>query len=201
MTPYETLGLHEDADAEAIRAAYRKAAKKAHPDRKGGSTQAMTAINTAYALLSDPERRERFDRTGSADQKKTPEQQGLSVLYDIIRQLVCGNSTNLVVEARQVLSRGIATANQAIAQHETDKAKIARKRKTLKAKKGDSVFDGLFAELIQSQERGIESAKTQRDSFAAALVLLEDYESDDDAQMQTMFASPGFNQFFTGTAR
>jgi DnaJ-class molecular chaperone len=63
--PYEILGLQKTADDAAIRAAYRKLAKKHHPDLNPGKAEAaetFKAINAANDLLSDPAKRARFDR-------------------------------------------------------------------------------------------------------------------------------------------
>jgi DnaJ-class molecular chaperone len=63
--PYEILGLGRDADEAAIKAAYRKLAKRHHPDLHPGDKKAaerFQELNNANDLLSDPERRARFDR-------------------------------------------------------------------------------------------------------------------------------------------
>jgi DnaJ-class molecular chaperone len=63
--PYEILGVERTADERAIRAAYRKLAKKHHPDVNPGKKNAaeqFAAISAAYDLLSDKEKRARFDR-------------------------------------------------------------------------------------------------------------------------------------------
>lgn len=57
---YETLGVPKSADMSAIRAAYRRRAQQWHPDR-GGSHDQMKRLNEAYAILSDPEARRRYD--------------------------------------------------------------------------------------------------------------------------------------------
>jgi DnaJ-class molecular chaperone len=63
--PYETLGVQRTADEAAIRAAYRKLAKKHHPDvnpDKPDAAAKFGEISSAHELLSDKEKRARFDR-------------------------------------------------------------------------------------------------------------------------------------------
>ncbi len=63
--PYEILGVERTADEAAIRAAYRKLAKKHHPDVNPGKADAAARfgeISSAYDLLSDKDKRARFDR-------------------------------------------------------------------------------------------------------------------------------------------
>lgn len=67
MSPYTILGLESDADADAIKAAWRAVARDCHPDRAGGDAAALgrfRAAKEAYALLSDPLRRRFYDTFG-----------------------------------------------------------------------------------------------------------------------------------------
>jgi hypothetical protein len=59
--PYALLGVAADADAAAIRAAYLRLIKERHPDRRGGAGAGASALNAAYALLRNPERRRAYD--------------------------------------------------------------------------------------------------------------------------------------------
>jgi len=61
---YQTLEIENDAAAEKIKEAYRSQALKYHPDRNNGDPEAaekMKSINEAYAVLSDPEKRQTYD--------------------------------------------------------------------------------------------------------------------------------------------
>lgn len=64
-SPYEVLGVQPDATPEAIRSAYRRLAKRHHPDVNPGKADAaetFKAIASAYAIVSDEEKRGKFDR-------------------------------------------------------------------------------------------------------------------------------------------
>src|ERR1700688_4015089 len=77
--PYTTLGVKKDATQDDIQKAYRRLAKKLHPDLNPGNKIAedkFKEISAAYDLLSDPDKRARFDR-GEIDASGTerPRQQ------------------------------------------------------------------------------------------------------------------------------
>jgi curved DNA-binding protein len=64
---YQLLGVSRDADQDAIRRAYRKLARKYHPDLNSDSDaeERFKEIGEANEVLSDPEKRERYDRLGA----------------------------------------------------------------------------------------------------------------------------------------
>lgn len=71
--PYSILGVSKDADEKAIKSAFRKLAKKYHPDQNAGvaSAQAKFAeVNQAYEILGDKDKRRQFDQGEIDDQGK-----------------------------------------------------------------------------------------------------------------------------------
>ncbi len=63
---YDMLGVSQDADKEEIKRAYRRLARKYHPDvnKEDGAEERFKEINRAYEVLSEPELRARYDRFG-----------------------------------------------------------------------------------------------------------------------------------------
>ncbi len=93
---YAILGVSQDADDAEIKKAYRKLARKWHPDSKPGDTAAelkFKEIGEAYAVLSDPEQRSQYDgvramsRGGARFTSGGPGSQGGAGFEDVFAQM------------------------------------------------------------------------------------------------------------------
>jgi len=80
---YATLGVHERASHHEIKKAYRRLARKYHPDRNATvyAEDMIKKINAAYEVLSDDHKRAQYDKTGFADAKQEAEP-----AYDVSEQ-------------------------------------------------------------------------------------------------------------------
>ncbi len=86
MDYYEVLGVSRDADGHEIKQAYRRLARRYHPDVNGGSAEAterFKQISEAYAVLADPQKRRRYDAGGVSDFGFDG---GLGSIFDIFNQ-------------------------------------------------------------------------------------------------------------------
>lgn len=96
MEYYQILGVAKNATADDIKKAYRKLALKYHPDKNPGDKQAeekFKEISEAYAVLSDPEKRQQYDTFGSAGFRQRYSQEDIFRnfdLNDILRQFGFG---------------------------------------------------------------------------------------------------------------
>ena len=71
--PYEILQVHSSAEAIVIQAAYRRLARKYHPDhnKSPDATSRMQRINAAYEILNNPDKRAEYDRTRTRNNRET----------------------------------------------------------------------------------------------------------------------------------
>jgi len=67
MDYYSILGVNRNASPDDIKKSYRKMSLKHHPDRKGGDSEMFKKINTAYEVLSDPQKKKNYDMTGNEE--------------------------------------------------------------------------------------------------------------------------------------
>jgi len=92
---YETLGVSEDASQDEIKKAYRKKAKKYHPDSNGDEAdeEKFKKINKAYDVLSDEEKRKKYDRFGKEGvegRAQRGQRRAASNFQDIFEQIFGG---------------------------------------------------------------------------------------------------------------
>lgn len=155
--PYTILGVPRTANAAEVKRAYRKRAKKAHPDRVGGSKEAMQEINKAYALLEDPKKRAAYDAGEDPDRpaQSIPEQaKGLlvSAMESVYAQVK--ESDNMADALRRTLAAAILGQTQELAKAE--RAAKKAERVLAKLRNGE-----LFREMLEQKANEAKRLVTQ----------------------------------------
>src|SRR6266404_2009530 len=98
--PYDVLGVPRSAEAAAIKSAYRRLAKKLHPDANKNdpkAAQRFGELNTAYEILSDGSKRKAFDR-GEIDAEGKPRFQGFEDVLKAMFGVAGGRRTSFEFE-------------------------------------------------------------------------------------------------------
>jgi len=105
---YEVMGVPRNASDEEIKREFRKLAKLYHPDRnrEPGAEDKFKEINEAYQVLSDHEKRSRYDRYGRVDVAEGFPDFGFGGLGDIFESFFGGFGTPFGRTAQRVPQRG-----------------------------------------------------------------------------------------------
>jgi len=105
---YEVLGVPRNATDEEIKRAFRKLAFQYHPDRnkEPGAEEKFKEINEAYQVLSDPEKRSRYDRYGRVDVEEGFSDFGFGGLGDIFESFWNGFDTIFGRTVQRVPQKG-----------------------------------------------------------------------------------------------
>jgi curved DNA-binding protein CbpA len=159
LTYYNLLGIPANADLNAIKKAYRKKAMVYHPDKNPGSKEAeeiFKKVSEAYQVLSDPDRRRRYDQAGP-DAAKESAHADID-LDALIVQLFGGGAFENVfgdpasLEAVQQLSSVLKEkSNSPEGKIDTDdqtKENMRDAKIEALRKQEESVVDGLAAKLL-----------------------------------------------------
>lgn len=200
MKLYDDLGVAPDATAVEIKRAYRQAAKTAHPDA-GGSREAMDKIAHAYEVLSDPERRARYDATGEEQRPVDPAAARKAHVLRLIGEIMSDavetasdvKSFNIKNAARKAVGEKVKELEDLKRQRlaALERANLMMKRFVMKSGEEDLIGGALRAKCAD-----IQTAVDQLDDAMMIFVhvggILDGYEYTVDAQtMATMILNQG----------
>lgn len=172
---YVTLGVPKDADTATIRRAYRKKASMAHPD-KGGDAASMALVNRAHEVLTDPERRDRYDRTGTDGDTRPPADEASELLMSAFAAALDEPEGCYIEAARAKVTGLVEQGQRTMRQLDSQIVKLTRRRdKTTGPKRNlvHLVIDQQVRQASQERERIGEAVKTAQ----RAVEMLNEYSS------------------------
>ena len=181
---YETLGVARDAEPADIVRAYRRAAKKAHPD-SGGSREAFALVTLARDTLTDDERRKRYDETGEAGEKKPDqrEAQALNMAIGAINMAIA-EVESYIRASDQIVTVAVRSVTSALRERQSEMKrlenaaeKMERLSKRLKAKKGKANrLSPMLLNQAAEQRKAVRTVRDQAEIMTMAIAILEAHE-------------------------
>lgn len=198
-SPYEVLGVGEKSDGETIKRAYRKRSRETHPDR-GGSSEQFREVSTAFVLLSDPERRRRYDETGDESKSRDTWQEELGTAFlktlQELYQQGRVETSDMVRITRSKLEAEIGSLMTGI--KELEKARKVLDASIRRLKDGEGFLTHLLrSEIVKAHSKTAELT-AKRDGLEKAVAYLKkcEFEFDKDDHKST----PTFTMWTTVTS-
>lgn len=182
--PYADLRIDKTATPAAIKAAYRTRAKETHPDN-GGDRDEFERVQAAYDLLSSPQRRLTYDKTGRTEEpKEAQDTAALSILAGLIEGFIGADNPDLfAVDLVELMRDKLDQERDAIIAKMVEYAaaadRIKRLMKRFKRKRGktgpDFVTPIFQRRLDQTLDAG-KQCELHLKNLESALQLLEDWQ-------------------------
>ncbi|MGV2099478.1 J domain-containing protein [Rhizobium sp. 21-4511-3d] len=179
IDPYVMLGIDRDAGEQAIRSAWRKAAKTSHPDA-GGDAEHFGKLQAAYDLLKDPVRRRVYDDTGYDPQLADPKDiEGVLMLEKLVNDIILDErepgSFDPIAAIRRKLSDDIVKNRFHILELERHRNRVRQHIDRLGRRPETDVLGSMLRARSQSITDAIKKAQGQIEAIEHAYQMLEGY--------------------------
>lgn len=199
---YERIGVSKEASPDEIKKAYRAKAMETHPDH-GGSPEKFGAIAKAYSILSDAEKRKRYDDGEDPEEMdSSPEDEAKKLILEFFLSAVDRADVDHQDIFRLVkgdIEKGIAGFKEAAqdTQKKIKKYESAMKRISVKKKSKNFLADSINAMIMEARKRKI-SLEKQVKVGEIALTILGDFEYSVDLQdiPSVRFTNPFYGSNF-----
>ncbi len=178
-TPYEVLGVPQEASPDEIKQAYRRLSMLHHPDRQG-DPEVFKRIKAAYEVLSDPERRLQFDTSGTTTQAPSLRQMAERMVPGLAQEALAGAFIPEWVDMLELMTQKVQDQIRA-AGVEQDKAVQGRAKwaslgKRFKRKGGgENMIAGMIASQVEAAEKFLENNTQRQLLLLEVLEVLKDY--------------------------
>lgn len=125
-TLYQDLGCEPGDSQETIKAAYRMAASRTHPDKEGGDKAEFQKVKAAYEVLSDPDRRAHYDKHGKDMDANLQDSKARQMAISAIMEVIEAASDD-GIDTADVIGTAISTLCKRLTDVQIQRGKVARR--------------------------------------------------------------------------
>ena len=204
---YDALGVKPKASQDEIKKAFRAKAKRCHPDHHPGDEgkeAEFKEMSIAYSVLSDPDARKKYDRTGEAPQGENEMGRVYGLVFQLfaqVRQRMGDNIfyIDLVEEIKNILPVMIREATHAIHKLQKQNKDIDKLSRNLKHKDGEARSFLHISLAAEKHQNRMQICNHRRDIqlFRKARKLLDDYTFDHEKKEGWFQGTGTTAQYFT----
>lgn len=176
MDHYELLGIPRTATRKEIKNAYKKMANKTHPDKPTGNAETHKALTIAYNVLSDEDKRAKYDRGEDPTQGSAPER--WEILITSLFDFLIGEDFrgNLIKEAK---ARAISAKSdqQGFKSEAEQQVRAFTKRLGRVTAEGEiNRYEALLSQKIDLLTDRIGKCREEMDALARVILELSNYK-------------------------
>lgn len=188
---YETLGVAKDATAAAIKKAFREKAKSAHPDT-GGDPKDFHALVRANDVLSDEEKRRRYDETGAIDDQVDPiESSAATIIAGFVDRFMTDDDAkhkDMIAELKKAINADIKGGEKSIKEGKDYEVRALDIRKRVKGKTGGALIGKMVDAQIQQCRNAVAQIEHAILVRKRALEMIDDASYDFELKTADPFA-------------
>lgn len=176
MTHYDVLGIEKTATPAEIKKAYKRMAKKHHPDR-GGDAQQMVLVNKAYDTLMDPAKREHYDLTGEEKPLTALDIEARNSILQMFGQLLTAGKINIPARATSIAKQALAKINAELAEHKRKYEELQKRRDEVTCTAEENLWARLIDATMESARGSIALIERKREITNRVIEMLAAYRS------------------------
>jgi len=200
---YEILGIKRSCRTADIKEAYKKQAMTLHPDKVTGSEEAFKALNEAYSILSDKDKRRKYDAGESVVDVPPLVKIAKDRLVDMFSQAIekARDDKDLVEVVRASIASGAINFQSSIDQMNTAIAKYEHvlSRITYTGNDDGNLFAGTVNQKIYNCKAQIELLSKELELTKLVIELLNDYECKVEKKpLNSFYSRPEAGVYTTG---
>jgi len=173
---YEVLGIEKTATPAAIKKAYKRMAKKHHPD-KGGDSQQMVLVNKAYDTLMDPAKREHYDLTGEEKPLTSLDIEARNSILQMFGQLLTAGKVNVPARAMSIAKQALAKIKSELAEHKRKYEELQKRRDEVTCTDEENLWVRLIDTTLEQARGSIALIERKLEITNRVIEMLTAYRS------------------------